>query len=92
MKHFLAAYSVIDGEHTHVGRLLITARDSEEAWSFANSLAHDTDCCDGCNVEHPWSYIDGTTASTLSDLREISVQDFKASTDVIGLLTYDANA
>lgn len=92
LKNYLAIYTVIDGEHAYVGRLLIAADNDKEALRFANWLTHDTDCWDeDCADQHPWSYNDGTTASRLDSVREISEEQFKAINDVLGLLRYDAN-
>jgi len=88
-KHYLATYTVIDGQHEHSGHLLIIARSEEEAWSFANSLTHDCDWGDGCDIKHPWSYGDGTTASKLSVVREVSPEQFNFVKEVMSSLVYD---
>ncbi len=93
LKNYLAIYTVIDGEHAYLGRLLITAHNDEEALGFADWLTHDADCWDhDCGDQHPWSYNDGTTASTLDSVREISEEQYKTIKDVVGLPMYDANS
>jgi hypothetical protein len=89
-KHFLATYAVIDGEHTSVGRLLISACSGEVAWTFGESLAHDAECWDDCSEEHPWSYFDGSTASQLSEMHEVSEEEFAIAKNAVGLSAYEA--
>jgi hypothetical protein len=91
VKHYLATYAVVDGEHEHVGKLLITAATNERAWSFADCLAHGIECREGnCGGEHPWSYHDGSTLSQLKCVRELSEEEFTVARDVIGLLVEHA--
>lgn len=91
LKHYLAKYTIIDGDHEHVGWLLVIAANDEQAWSFADSLNHDTDCRnDGGSDKHPWSYGDGATACKLRLVREVTVEQFTVVRDVLGLMIYDA--
>jgi hypothetical protein len=89
-KYYLATYIVIDGGHEHSGHLLIIALSEEEARSFADSLTHDYDSSNGCDYEHPWSYGDGTTASKLSIVREVSAEQFTFVKEAMASLVYDA--
>ena len=88
-KYYLATYIVIDGKHEHSGHLLIIAFSDEEARSFADSLTHDYDSGDGCDYENPWSYGDGTTASKLSVVREVSAEQFNFVKEAMASLVYD---
>ena len=88
-KYYLATYIVIDGNHEHSGHLLIIAFNEEEARSFADSLTHDYDSGDGCDYEHPWSYGDGTTASKLSVVHEVSAEQFNFVKEAMASLVYD---
>jgi hypothetical protein len=88
-KYYLATYIVIDGNHEHSGHLLIIAFNEEEARSFAGSLTHDYDSGDGCDYKHPWSYGDGTTASKLSVVREVSAEQFNFVKEAMASLVYD---
>lgn len=88
---YLATYTVIDGEHQHNGHLLIIASSEEEAWSFAHSLTHDFGRWDNeTDDQHPWSYGDGTTASKLSVVREVSEEQFTFAKEVMGLMVCEA--
>ena len=71
-------------------RLPISARTSEKAWTLGDLLAHDTDCWHGCSDEHPWSHADGSTASKLSEVRELSEVELTVAKDVIGLQSFEA--
>ncbi len=91
LKHYLATYTVIDGEHEHLGHLLIRARDAREAPSLADSLTHDTDCWDDeGSEEHPWSYGDGTTTSQLRVVHEVNKEQFRFVKNVMAPLVYKA--
>ena len=89
-KYYLATYIVIDGKHEHSDHLLIIARGEEEARSYADSLTHDYDSGNGCDYEHPFSYGDGTTASKLSVVREVSAEQFNFVKEAMASLVYDA--
>jgi hypothetical protein len=90
-EHFLATYTVTDGEHEHNGHLLIIASGEEKAWSFARSLTHDFGRWDDeTDDHHPWSYGDGATASQLSVVREVSEEQFTFAKDIMGLMVCDA--
>ncbi len=92
LKHYVAKYIIIDGDHEHVGWLLIKAANDEQAWSFADSLNHDADCRnDEGSDKHPWSYGDGATASKLRLVREVTEEQFEVVGDAMGLMMYDAN-
>jgi len=91
LKHYIATYTVIDGEHEHSGHLLIIASSKEEASSFAVSLAHDFGRWDDeTDDQHPWSYGDGGTASKLSVVREVSEEQFTFANEVMGLMVCEA--
>ncbi len=86
-KNYLATYVVIDGVHQHSGHLLIIASNEEEARSLAHSLTHDFGHCeDDSDDQHPWSYGDGSTASKLSAVREVSEDQVKFVKEIMGLL------
>lgn len=86
-KNYLATYVVIDGVHEHRGHLLIIASNEEEAWSLAHSLTHDfSHWEDDSDDQHPWSYGDGSTASKLSVVREVSEEQFDFVKETMGLL------
>ncbi len=90
-RHYLARYTVIDGEHEHNGHLLIIASSEEDAWSFAHSLTHEFGGLDDeIDDRHPWSYGDGATASKLSVVREISEEQFMFAEDVMGLMVCES--
>jgi hypothetical protein len=88
-KHYLATYTIIDGEHEHSDYLLIIAHSEEEARSFAQWLTHDCSWDGECDDGHPFSYGDGTTASKLRALREVSLEQFIFVEEAIGSLVYD---
>lgn len=91
LRHYIATYTVIDGEHEHSGHLLIVASSEEEAWSCAHSLTHDFAFWDDKSDDlHPWSYGDGSTASKLSGVREVSEEQFTVFREVMGLLVCEA--
>ncbi len=90
-RHYIARYTVIDGEHEHNGHLLIIASSEEDAWSFAHSLTHEFGSLDDeIDDRHPWSYGDGATASKLSVVREISEEQFMFAEDVMGLMVCES--
>jgi len=90
-KHYLATYTVIDGEHEHCGHLLVIASSEKEAWSFADSLTHDFGRWDDeIDDQHPWSYGDGGTASKLRVVREVGKGQFTFAKDVMGLIVCEA--
>ncbi len=90
-KHYLATYTVIDGEHEHNGHLLIIASSEGEAWSFAHTLTHDFGRWDDeIDEQHPWSYGDGTTASMLSVVCEVGEEQFTFAKEVMGLMVFAA--
>ncbi len=91
LRHYVAKYIVIDGDHEHVAWLLVKAATDEEAWSFADSLNHDTGCRnDEGSDRHPWSFGDGATASNVRLVREVTEEQFEVVADTMGLMTYYA--
>ena len=88
-KYYLATYTIIDGEHEHIDHLLIIATSNKQAWSFADSLAHDCSWDDEGDDQHPLSYGDGTTASKLRGVREVSEEQFTFLEGVMSLLVYE---
>ena len=88
-KHYLATYTIIDGEHEHSDYLLIIAHGEEEARSFAHWLTHDCSWDGECDDRQPLSYGDGTTASKLRALREVSPEQFTFVEEAMGSLVYD---
>jgi len=91
VRRYLATYTVIDGEHEHNGHLLIVASSAEEAWSFGHVLTHDFGRWDDeIDDEHPWSYGDGSTASRLSVVHEVSEEQFAFAKEVMNLMVCEA--
>jgi len=89
-KHYLATYTIIDGQHEHTDHLLIVAGSKGQAWSFADSLTHDCSWDDEGSEEHPLSYGDGTTASKLRVVRGVSKEQFIFLERVMSLLVCEA--
>jgi hypothetical protein len=79
MAYFLARITIIDGEHEHNSHLITQAKNEEQADRQFQAAMHDTDCWnsdhDKGNVDHPFSYGDGCTASKVSSTRRISKKE-----------------
>jgi|ERR1035438_8943872 hypothetical protein len=89
LNRYLATYTLIDGVHEHSAHLLISASSAEEARSCADSLTHEFNHWnDGEDEQHPWSYGDGSTASKLRVVREVSEEQFTFAKEVLSLLVY----
>jgi hypothetical protein len=72
MKTYIAKFSIIDGEHEHHSEFLLKARSHDEAFKIAKSQEHEPTILEDDVEPTYWDYGDGTTASRLKSVVEIT--------------------
>lgn len=97
---FLARYCIVDaGSREHYDYVIIFAADEVAVRAFAPKLEHDTNCDKHCivcgatepeqvNIKHPFSHLDGETASTFEILNPLTISQAKLLRNIFSFLEY----
>jgi hypothetical protein len=90
-KTYVARFSMIEGEHEHHAAFLLRAESHDEAYALAKSQEHEPEIPDededGEKELTYWDYGDGTTASRLLGVLEITKEEVH-SIERLGLACY----
>lgn len=78
MNIYVAKFTLYEGEHTHSGAFLLHAASHDEAYALAKTQEHEAESPEDNDAELTyWDYGDGTTASRLNGVVEITEEEAK---------------
>lgn len=93
MNHYLATYTIKDGEHNYLDRGILTAIDEQAAYNAALTHTHvleQDDIDDEGFTTTTWGFGDGLTESNLLSVREITSEQYEALHDTQTALDLNA--